>query len=49
MTQTSNGFERHGIDHLSASSINLWSSAPDVWLMSYLVALEAVRSVRHAP
>jgi hypothetical protein len=36
MTQTSNGFERHNIDHLSASSINLWSNAPDVWVMQYL-------------
>lgn len=32
----SNGFEKHGIDHLSASSINLWSNAPDVWVMQYL-------------
>lgn len=31
-----NGFERHGIDHLSASSINLWTNAPDVWVMQYL-------------
>jgi len=31
-----NGFEKHGIKHLSASSINLWSNAPDVWVMSYL-------------
>ena len=31
-----NGFEKHGIEHLSASSINLWSNAPDVWVMSYL-------------
>ena len=30
------GFTKHGIDHLSASSINLWSNAPDVWVMSYL-------------
>ena len=36
MTQTSNGFERHGIDHLSASNINLWANAPDVWVMQYL-------------
>ena len=33
-----NGFEKHGIEHLSASSINLWSNAPDVWVMSYLFA-----------
>ena len=31
-----NGFEKHNIDHLSASSINLWSNAPDVWVMQYL-------------
>ena len=39
MTQISNGFERHNIDHLSASSINLWSNAPDVWVMQYLHGL----------
>lgn len=31
-----NGFEKHGIDHLSASSINLWTNAPDVWVAKYL-------------
>ena len=31
-----NGFEKHGIKHLSASSINLWINAPDVWVASYL-------------
>ena len=36
MTQFSNGFQRHNIDHLSASSINLWTNAPDVWVMQYL-------------
>jgi hypothetical protein len=36
MTEISNGFERHNIDHLSASSINLYSNAPDVWVASYL-------------
>lgn len=30
------GFAKHGIDHLSASSINLWANAPDVWVMQYL-------------
>jgi hypothetical protein len=34
-----NGFERHNIDHLSASSINLWANAPDVWVMQYLHGL----------
>ena len=33
------GFTKHGIGHLSASSINLWSNAPDVWVMQYLHGL----------
>lgn len=28
-----NPFERHGIDHLSASSINTWINAPSLWLL----------------
>lgn len=32
-----NGFERHNIDHLSASSLNLWRNAPDVWVTRYLL------------
>lgn len=32
-----NGFEKHQIDHLSASSINLWTNAPDVWVARYLL------------
>lgn len=39
MSNYSNGFERHGVDHLSASSLNLWASAPDVWIMQYLYGL----------
>ena len=31
-----NGFQKHGIKHLSASSINLWTNAPDVWVAQYL-------------
>ena len=34
-----NGFEKHNIDHLSASSLNLWASAPDLWVMQYLHGL----------
>lgn len=34
-----NGFTRHGIDHLSASSINLWTNAPDVWVMQYIYGI----------
>jgi hypothetical protein len=33
------GFTKHNIDHLSASSINLWANAPDVWVMQYLHGL----------
>ncbi len=35
-----NGFEKHGIDHLSASSINLWTNAPDVWVAKYLKGVD---------
>jgi hypothetical protein len=31
-----NGFDKHGIKHLSPSSINLWTNAPDVWVAQYL-------------
>ena len=34
-----NGFAKHNIDHLSASSINLWTNAPDVWVMQYLYGI----------
>jgi len=27
-----NGFEKHGIDHLSSSSINLWINCPALWV-----------------
>lgn len=33
---TGAGFARHGITHLSASSLNLWTSAPDLWVAKYL-------------
>jgi PD-(D/E)XK nuclease superfamily len=32
-----NGFSRHGIEHLSASSLNLWATEPAVWLMERLL------------
>jgi hypothetical protein len=31
------GFERHGIDHLSASSLNLWAAQPALWIMERLL------------
>jgi hypothetical protein len=30
------GFAKHGVKHLSASSINLWINAPDMWVAKYL-------------
>ena len=30
------GFERHGIDHSSASSLNHWAEAPCSWISQYL-------------
>src|SRR5579864_5013383 len=34
-----NAFERHGIDHLSASSLNLWRASPGLWAARYLAGL----------
>ena len=31
-----NGFKKHGIDHLSASSINMFANAPCAWVAKYL-------------
>ena len=31
-----NPLERHGIDHLSASSLNLWMANPREWAVRYL-------------
>jgi hypothetical protein len=30
-------FERHSIDHLSASSLNLWAAEPALWVMERLL------------
>lgn len=32
-----NAFERHGVDHLSASSINTWINAPSLWILEKLL------------
>ena len=37
MSEQKNGFEKHGIKHLSNSSISLWESNPAQWVMSYLL------------
>lgn len=34
---TAETFARHGIDHLSASSLNLWASEPALWTMERLL------------
>jgi len=31
-----NGYQRHGINHASPSSINQWEEAADVWVAKYL-------------
>lgn len=31
-----NNFAKHGIDHLSPSSLNLWLSAPGIWAWRYI-------------
>jgi hypothetical protein len=37
---TSDPFERHGIDHLSPSSLRLFREAPAVWIGKYLMRVE---------
>ena len=37
----SNPFERHGIGHLSASSLNLWAAEPALWIMERLLGRRA--------
>ena len=32
-----NAFERHGVGHLSASSLNLWAAQPALWVMERLL------------
>ena len=39
-----NGFERHAIDHLSASSLNLWAAEPAIWAMERLLGLRSPAS-----
>lgn len=35
-----NSFERHGITHLSASSLNLWKGAPGLWCLRYIARIK---------
>lgn len=37
---TTNSFERFGINHLSASSLNLWKNAPGIWSIRYLAKIK---------
>lgn len=34
---SANSFERHGVGHLSASSLNLWAAEPALWIMERLL------------
>ena len=36
---TADSFRRHGIEHLSASSLNLWAAEPALWVMERLLKL----------
>lgn len=38
-------FERHGIDHLSASALNLWAAQPALWIMERLLGRRAPPSI----
>jgi hypothetical protein len=40
----SNGFSRHGIEHLSASSLNLWAAEPAIWVMERLLGYRSAPS-----
>jgi hypothetical protein len=35
-----NSFERHGISHLSASSLNLWRGSPGIWALRYIAKIK---------
>ena len=37
----SNGYTMHGIDHVSASSLNLWAAQPALWVMERLLKLRS--------
>src|ERR1700756_2212716 len=36
-----NAFERHGINHLSPSSINCWINAPSLWVLERLIGFKS--------
>jgi hypothetical protein len=40
-----NAFERHGLQHLSASSLNLWAAEPALWIMERLFGRKAPSGV----
>ena len=40
-TGLADGFARHGVDHLSASSLNLWAAEPALWTMERLLGYRA--------
>lgn len=47
-TMSSNPFERHGIEHLSPSSLNLWAAEPALWAMERLLGRRSPASANAA-
>ena len=45
---SANPFERHGIDHLSPSSLNLWAAEPALWAMERLLGRKSPTSTTAA-
>ena len=45
---SNNSFERHGIDHLSPSSLNLWAAEPALWVMERLLGRRSPTSANAA-
>ena len=43
-----NGFRRNGIEHLSASSLNLWATEPALWAMERLMGYRSPPSAQMA-
>jgi hypothetical protein len=38
-------FQQHGVDHLSASSLNLWAAQPALWIMERLLGRKTPTSI----
>lgn len=47
-TQAGSGFDRHGITHLSPSSLNLWINAPALWVAEKIFGRRGAQSAAMA-